>query len=100
MREYDAKLLHLSDLEEGKRRGSFYYGDTDVCDICSTNLSNERFFIDGTKRGSLQWANMCPECFSSMGTGIGWGMGQLYMKQPDGEWLMTAGFDPNEQDDE
>jgi hypothetical protein len=37
---------------------------------------------------------MCPKCFCTKGFGIGWGKGQLYMRQDDKNWLLTAGFAP------
>jgi hypothetical protein len=35
---------------------------------------------------------MCPVFFLGNAAGIGWGQGQIYQLQPDGEWLMVAGF--------
>jgi hypothetical protein len=38
------------------------------------------------------WGNMCAVCFSSRGEGMGWGNGQLCVRQHDGDWRMVAGW--------
>jgi hypothetical protein len=40
---------------------------------------------------------VCAECFFEEAEGIGWGNGQVYQRQPDGGWLMVAGFRPEDQ---
>jgi hypothetical protein len=37
---------------------------------------------------------MCEDCFYSHGDKIGWGHGQLYMRDDQG-WLEVAGFCPH-----
>ncbi|MCX6913947.1 MAG: hypothetical protein NT167_12995 [Verrucomicrobia bacterium] len=51
----------------------------------------------GRLRGQITFACMCAECFLENGEGIGWGKGQIYQKQPGGEWLTVAGFPPKEK---
>lgn len=64
------------------------------CDVCEHQI-HTRFFVDGHMGGGM-WSNMCANCFTREGQGIGWGIGQLFWKQPDGSWRMIAGHDPNE----
>jgi hypothetical protein len=84
-------LAKLVDLETGLRRKEKYYGAPEVCDCCSKSFEGQQYMIDGGLKGSIAWANMCAECFSRVGTDIGWGKGQLYLKH-EGSWLMVAGF--------
>jgi hypothetical protein len=63
------------------------------CDLCSSLLSTHGFFVDGaTVDGS--WANMCAHCYVRAGSGIGWGVGQLYQPSASGRWRLLAGEDP------
>ncbi len=55
-------------------------------------LAQRGLFVDGRLRNDLMWGNMCAACFNSKGAGIGWGEGQLYARQPNGDWRMVAGF--------
>ena len=51
------------------------------CDICSTNMQDESYFVDGrTTRGP--WALMCPSCHRQQGVGLGTGHGQQYDTKP------------------
>ena len=43
-------------------------------------------------------ACMCPKCFRLHGTGIGWGIGQLYLRQ-NNRWLLVGGFCNYEEDE-
>lgn len=47
------------------------------CEICSANLKNLQFFVDG-KTSNGYWAVMCPKCFMTIGVGLGIGRGQAY----------------------
>jgi hypothetical protein len=40
---------------------------------------------------------VCAERFFEEVEGIAWGNGQVYQRQPDGGWLMVAGFRPEDQ---
>lgn len=58
------------------------------CDICNGTIG--AVFVDGkTKMGP--WANMCGNCAKAYGVGFGTGRGQMYAKQPNGEWLKVKG---------
>jgi hypothetical protein len=56
-------------------------------------LDERGIFVDGKVRNSFEWANMCALCFEKHGEGIGWGRGQLYALQPNGDWRLVAGFE-------
>jgi len=53
-----------------------------VCDICSKQIDN--VFVDGRIKHSTYWVIMCPLCFSKHGAGLGFGFGQVYVKENDG----------------
>jgi hypothetical protein len=40
---------------------------------------------------------MCVDCFNDRGVGIGFGKGQLYARQPNGDWRLVAGFQPEDE---
>lgn len=75
------------------RDAQFAYG-AESCDICQSDLTSRGLYVDGNVRNSHLWANMCIPCFKTSGRGIAWGMGQLYAKQPTGQWRCVAGFRP------
>jgi len=68
------------------------------CDVCSIPLAGETYFSDGRLRGKATWANMCADCTVYRGAGIGWGTGQLYRKEADGQWLMVGGSSDSDED--
>jgi hypothetical protein len=61
-----------------------------------SGLTNAWEEICGHVQGeqSVKWANMCADCFNDRSVGIGWGKGQLYARQPNGDWRLVAGFGP------
>lgn len=89
----EQELMAAADVARGLEEGEFCL-PPESCDFCGEDLSNHRLFVDGRLRGQIAWGNMCAECFTRNGEGIGWGRGQLYQRQSDGEWLMVAGFRP------
>lgn len=57
------------------------------CDVCCTQIND--VFIDGrTVYGP--WANMCCECHSQIGVGLGTGKGQKYERDNE-SWVKVAG---------
>jgi len=84
-------LASLSNIREGRLRGIVHAYPPDNCDFCKGDLNHSNFFVDGAMNGKMMWANMCERCYFVHGSGIGWGKGQLYAKQPNGDWLMTGG---------
>jgi hypothetical protein len=92
----EAKVLAGADLAEAASRGESNINPPDCCDVCGCELASRSVLIDGRLRGSLMFATMCADCFLGQGEGIGWGSGQAYLRQPDGTWLMVAGFRPND----
>ena len=87
-----ASLDSLVHLEEGKKRDVYFNPPPAHCDLCGKSLSNDQYMIDGAVRDLRgAWACMCGSCFNSRGLKIGWGHGQLYLKDEKG-WLNVAGF--------
>jgi len=97
--EYEERLNQMTKVKLALTLNKKYLRKILKCDICGCNLNDRTLFIDGRLRGEIMWANMCSKCFFQRGEGIGWGDGQLYAKQPDGSWLMVAGFPTKEQQD-
>ncbi len=57
------------------------------CDVCCKQIDD--VFIDGrTVYGP--WANMCCECQSKIGVGLGTGNGQKYERNDD-TWVKVTG---------
>jgi len=93
----EIKLMRFENLAVGLQHDDIYFNAPEVCDICKKPLADKRFMIDGNfKPGGCLWGCMCARCFLEVGEGIGWGRGQLYTHLENGEWLMTAGFCPED----
>ncbi len=93
----EQRLAKLADEAEARRQGQTYANPSDNCDLCGCSLAQRAFFVDARLRGQIAFACLCAECFFAEAEGIGWGKGQLYQRQPDGVWLMVAGFKPQDQ---
>lgn len=92
--ENGKSLERFVDLENGKLKKIFWGGEIPSCDICDNDMVHEHYMVDGSLPGGA-WANMCAKCFEKNGVGIGWGVGQLYLKTDEG-WLLVGGFQQNE----
>lgn len=68
----------------------------DQCAFCKADVAHRKYYVDGKLKGNAMWANMCSRCFHAKGEGIGWGRGQLYQRQRNGDWIMVAGGPPND----
>lgn len=55
------------------------------CQLCNAPITS--VFVDGRIQGVSQWAFMCPLCHSTDGVGLGVGLGQKYVKSPDGSFV-------------
>lgn len=77
--------------EVDKHEATFAYG-AEICDFCKCDLGKRGLFVDGKVRNEIEWANMCAPCFEMNGEGIGWGVGQLYALQPNGDRRLVSGF--------
>lgn len=86
--------------EEVKLKGQYYIDPPDKCDICSIPLTSSRFMADTGIVDHSAWANMCADCAIFYGEGIGWGKGQLYEKQEYGRWLLVAGINIDDDENE
>jgi len=87
-------LNALVDLAHAELVNSIMTSPPELCNICGCAFNEEKYLIDGAVKKNGSWAFMCPDCFSQYGKGIGWGIGQLYLKRSS-DWLMVAGFSPD-----
>lgn len=92
----EQQLVPQIDMSRAKQRDDVCFSPPSHCDLCGVELAERALFIDGRLRGQIAWANMCAECLHQEGEGIGWGNGQVFMRQPDGRWLCVAGFPPED----
>lgn len=87
----------LVDLDRAKHEAVYFAPSPKVCDLCHKKLGQDKYMIDGVLRDSGMWACMCATCHAERGTKIGFGSGQLYMRDEQG-WLEVAGFQPEDID--
>jgi len=90
--EFEARLATIANPAEINSRDPVIRVPSNDCDICGCRLQARGLWIDGRVRGGLKWANMCADCFNDRGAGIGGGKGQLYARQPNGDWRLVAGW--------
>ena len=95
--EAEQELAAMVDEEQARQRGCLYSPRPETCQFCGCDLNTRSFFVDGRVQASIAFASMCADCAIVHGAGIGWGKGQLYRRQTDGEWLLVAGFGPPDE---
>jgi hypothetical protein len=88
-----AKKINKAEVDS--HEPDYAYGATS-CDFCQCQLNTRGLYVDGMASEGMMWANMCVPCFNVRGAGLGWGKGQLYARQSNGDWRMVAGFRPAE----
>jgi hypothetical protein len=94
------EYLHdLIDEAKGRKLNIERYAAPERCDICACDFDRGELLVDGRLRDSITFADMCPRCACLYGSGIGYGDGQLYLRQPDDSWLCVAGFPPEDSID-
>lgn len=99
-RKSTVDLDGLVDMERAEKDAVYFMSPPTHCDKCGKDLSSEKYMIDGeTNSPSGGWAFMCAKCFTRHGVKIGWGCGQLFLRQGS-EWLEVAGFPPIEYSQE
>lgn len=91
-------LDSLVDLKKARLDEVHFSPPPTDCDLCRRSLTDEKYMIDGAVRGESGWACMCAKCFLERGKKIGWGYGQLYMRERE-RWLQVAGFAPPSNDE-
>lgn len=96
----DQLLEEYADVAQGQKAGQYCIGVPDTCDLCGRSFNNRKYLVDGRLKSDLMWAYMCSGCFLKRGEGIGWGQGQLFARQLDDEWLLVAGFPPDESEED
>lgn len=89
-------LRSLIDEAKGRELNIERYAAPERCDICACDFNRGELLVDGRLRGSITFADMCPRCACLYGSGIGYGDGQLYLRQADDSWLCVAGFPPDD----
>lgn len=89
-------LRSLIDEAKGRELNIERYAAPARCDICACDFNRGELLVDGRLRGSITFADMCPRCACLYGSGIGYGDGQLYLRQADDSWLCVAGFPPDD----
>ena len=85
----------LEDLQITGRERHIAFGAPSECDFCGADLLDDGVYVDGQVTDG-SWGNMCMTCLEKHGSGIGWGVGQLYKhkgQMPDGDplWVCIAG---------
>ena len=95
--EFEERLATIANPAEINSRDPVFRVSSNDCDICGCKLQSRGLWIDGRVGGNLKWANMCADCFNDRGVGIGSGKGQLYARQPNGDWRLVAGFLPEDE---
>lgn len=88
-----AMLDSLVDMNRAMKDEVYFGPPPSICDLCRRSLSNDKYMIDGAVKDLDGWACMCANCFDKRGRKIGWGHGQLYLRDEHG-WLEVAGFPP------
>jgi hypothetical protein len=86
-------LDEAADVDRGKQLGRLFTDAPQECNLCGCLLSEEKYMVDGKIGETGAWGCMCADCFGFRGEGLGWGRGQLYLRQGD-SWLQVAGFGP------
>lgn len=89
----EATLAECIDVDEVHAHEADYAAVDGNCDFCQAPLDSLGLYVDGKLRGDMLWANMCARCFHARGEGIGWGKGQLFARQANGDWRLVAGFE-------
>ena len=82
------------DMDRANKEQSYFCGTVEQCDICQCYFRDQQYLVDCELKDKPGWCYMCGSCFSKHGKGIGYGVGQLYMRQPNGKWLKVGGFAP------
>lgn len=89
--ECEHELDRIADVQRGQKEKEYYINAPEVCDICKISFRHQKYMIDGAMKPNGIGAYMCPMCYRLHGVGIGWGVGQLYLRQND-QWLLVGGF--------
>lgn len=92
-REVVGLLLMLDRLQLTGGNAVLHPDPLEACDLCGRPMEQTSIFVDGIVPPS-HWANMCGACFYEHGSGVGWGVGQLYRADGSGNWRLLVGSNP------
>jgi hypothetical protein len=73
----------------GSRRKILTNAPSD-CDQCGRDLGEVGFFLDACTIEDMKWSWMCPPCFFALGCGVGYGFGQLYLREGNETFLILG----------
>ncbi len=89
----EEKLLQIENLLLANQVQSYRFAiGESQCDICDKEIVGRHLFDALLPNTNNTWATMCSSCAFKKGTRLGEGKGQLYSKNSEGRWLLTAGF--------
>ena len=79
----------------------YYSGPTKTCELCQQPLAGLQYFADCALTGSVQWGIVCQDCITVHQIKFGWGIGQLYAREPggDAQWRLVAGYPVSDTED-
>ena len=87
-------LDSVARIKHGKKRKRYFLGAPDDCNICKESLIAQKYIVDGKSKTHNRWLFMCEECFLTHGAAIGWGFGQLFLREGQRKWLLVGDFSP------
>ena len=65
-----------------------YINPPKTCDVCYSQVGDVMY---DAKTVYGPWANMCENCFNTIGVGLGTGLGQRYVKNNEGTFIKQEG---------
>ena len=87
-----------ADMERAEKEKRYYANPSERCDKCGIPFEKENLLFDVQISDSpFMWGDICYRCFYLLGAKIGWGKGQIYLRDEKG-WLMIGGFEGQECD--
>ena len=90
----DKILEDRADLVRGKQHKTYITDIDEECSICKCALIDQDYIADcAVVGGGGAWGYLCADCVVFSGAKIGWGSGQLYLREGD-SWLLVGGFPP------
>lgn len=73
------------------KKPTYWLSPLGGCDVCTEPFGVVMYDACVHVRPGGIWANVCQTCFTAYGGRLGLGLGQKYVRQPEGRWLCTEG---------